>query len=114
MSEGGTFAGRLAEVQRQIDEEGKKWHKAGLPGPKPLYRMNDDEFMHHVHVIALTRLIKDKLDLSDDEINLYLHEEFLRQMQAMLPMALEARSNNVRQKIVDGVQIIAPKIDPEI
>jgi hypothetical protein len=108
MSRGGSIKVQLQEARDAIDDEAMRWQEQNLPSPKRIWRMNDDEFMHHIHLEAVTELIKDKLDVSDDEVELYLSRAFLQGMKAMYADVLAARSDAVRDQIINGVNIVPP------
>jgi hypothetical protein len=101
MSEGGTVKAQLEEVTRQLMEEERKWTENGL-NINQNWRMGNGEFLTRCEVIALTRIVKEKLDLSDDEMTLVLRKVTLEQMRQLLPIFLEARRDMLRRQIIDG------------
>jgi hypothetical protein len=100
MSEGGSIKVRLANVQKELEEEFKKWMDAGIPPVGAIYRLNDNEFMHHVHTLAHTKLLKEKLGLTDDEVELAMREVFLSELRLFFPIVLEKRREQLTAKIM--------------
>ena len=109
MSKGATIDERMKKVDAEIEAEGQKWRDAGLPGPKPMYRMNDDEFMHHVHVLALTKMMQHYFNVSDKEVELALKETFLEEMKPLFDMALSVRQDSIRNQLLNGINIVPPE-----
>ena len=107
MSKGGTVSERLKQVRKELDEEQVRWTREQLPGPKAMYRMGENEFMHHCHLQAMAKLVQEKLNLTDDEIELAIAEEFLEETRKMYDMAIEMKREITRQSIVEGIR---PKI----
>lgn len=99
MSEGGTLKSRLEEASKALDEEGKRWQEAGLPNPATIYRMNDDELLHHCHLLAIAKILQEKFEVPQEELDLALKEVFLEELEKLRPIAVEAR----RQSIVHGL-----------
>lgn len=110
MSQEGSIKFRQAKVDAELDEHGKEWAAINAPGPKPMYRMNDDEFMHHVHVLVITEILQEKLGITPEEIHLRLTEKFLEESRKMLEILKQHQRNQIR----NGIIIPRPKIDPII
>lgn len=101
MSEGGSKKVRLEEVSKALEVELAEWHKNGIdPGN---WRMATQELMVRCEVIALTKLIKEKLDIDEDEMNLMLKEVVLEQMKLLRPAAIQYKSDAVRDQILRGL-----------
>jgi len=111
MSEGGSIKVQLEQIEADLKEEADRWEAANIPFIGNIYRMNTNEFMHHVHVLALTRMLKDYLGVTEDKIQLMIKTVFLEEMKNTFPLVQDARNQAIRNAIVDGVNIIKP---PEI
>lgn len=112
MAEGGTRKAQLAALDKELQNEQDEWVKAKLPNPGQLFRMNDQEFQHHCHVETMLVILKEKLGMSDEELNLYYKRVVLREMEGLRVIAAKLRSAALRQSIVDGTGLFPPK--PEI
>lgn len=76
MAQEGSVSYRLQQAREALDNDMQEWKTLGLPGPLACYRMGDDEFLHHVHVRAITEILKDKLKITQDEVELYIVNAF--------------------------------------
>ena len=104
MSLGGTIKEQLKKVQSRLDDINARWQEKGFPTPKRGYRMNDDEFMHHVHILAMERLMKSKLGITEDEMKLAIGEVWCDEMEKLEPLIEEARANAIRSQITQGIK----------
>lgn len=111
MSEGGSLKERLKRADEAIDEEGKRWQAAGLSPIGQMYRMNDDEWLHHAHVMALRQVIIHEFDISEDELDLYLKEACLKMLKESFPLAKEAVEQAYRQQLAARM-ILPPGFNP--
>ena len=99
MSEGGTIKGKNEQIQKQLDAESKRWEAAGLPPPQAIYQLGPNQFMHHCHVLAISRLLIEKLGVSEEEAELTLKEVALEESKQLFDLALQAR----REQIARGI-----------
>ena len=111
MSEGGSIKAQLEQVEAELKAEADRWDEARIPFIGSIYRMNENEFMHHVHVLALTRMLNECLGITDDQITLMIKKVFVEEMKKTFPLVQDARNQALRNAIVDGVNIIRP---PEV
>jgi len=110
MSQGGTIKGKLDAVTKELDEEMEHWKEARLPSPDNIWRMNEDEFKHHCHLEAIIQIIKDKFEMSEDELNLYLRTTVLEEMRTIRQGAATLRRQALQQDILRGVLPPNPQI----
>jgi hypothetical protein len=80
---------RLEKAEEELNAEFKVWEDEGLPNLGSIYRLNDNEFMHHVHVLALEKVLKEKFGLTDDEMLLAQKQIFLQEAQTFRPMVVK-------------------------
>ncbi len=109
MAEQGSIKARLDTVTEALDVEVRLWHDAKLPPIGEIWRLGENEFMTHVHVMALDRLLRRML--SEEEVELEIKTVFLEQIREARKLATEVRRESLRASVVDGVNIIKP---PEI
>ncbi len=103
MSQGGSIKARSDAIDKELADELKRWNEAKLPGPKAMYRMQEDEFTHHVRLLALERLVCEKLGVSELEHEVAVKEVFLEETKAMFAPAREARSAAIQAQLTNGV-----------
>lgn len=79
MAEAGTKKARLEHLSTLIDEETKNWEKLGVS----TQQFKADEFFLHVQGKALFKVMVDLLGVDEDEANIIMREEILREMTDM-------------------------------
>ncbi len=109
MAEQGSIKARLDKVTDELEVEVQLWHDAKLPPVGHIWRLGENEFMTHVHVMALDRLLRRLL--TNDEVELEIKTVFLEQLREARKLASEVRRESLRASVVDGINIIKP---PEI
>lgn len=97
---------QLESVEKELKAESDVWEQKNLPFIGQIYRMGENEFMHHVHVLSLDRLMRRVL--SNVEVDLEIKRMFLEEMRSARKLAEKLRSETIRQQLVDGVGIIKP------
>ena len=109
MAESGSIKFRLEQVIEELGAEVHLWQEANLPPVGHIWRLGENEFMTHVHVKALDRLLRRML--TNDEVELAIKTVFLDELREARKLALQTRRDSLRANIVDGVNVIKP---PEI
>jgi len=103
MAESGSIKVQLEKVTADLEEEMTLWGKDRLPSAAEMFRMGDGEFQHHCHTEALTRIVREILDVSEDQMNLIYKEVVLREMRTLRKAAALARRQAMREHITKGV-----------
>ncbi len=109
MAEQGSIKARLDKITEELEVEVHLWHDAKLPPVGDIWRLGENEFMTHVHVMALDRLLRRMLP--EEEVELEIKTVFLEQLRDARKLATEVRRESLRASVVDGINIIKP---PEI
>lgn len=106
MSQGGSRKVRIEELNKQIDAELKEWHKEGIDPSG--WRMGGMEFLIRCENIAISKLLMEKFDMEQEDMDVYLKEVVLEQMKMLRPQAIEQKSKAMKEQILRGV--IRPQI----
>lgn len=107
MTQEATLKSRIEKVSKELEVENDTWAKLKIaPGG---YRMNDAELYVRCEVIAIYKIMKDKLGISEDEFTLYLRTAVLEQMRELRKTHEAARSQRVREELTRGIHIHPPK-----
>ena len=107
MAEGATLKSRLDTVTKELEEETAIWNKKNWAITN--YRMGHAEFYVRCEVIAIYKLMKDKLGISEDEFTLYLRTAVLDQMREQRKMQEANESAAIRRRLTEGITIVPPK-----
>jgi hypothetical protein len=111
MAQGATISERLKKANARTEELNRAAMAAGATvGPRSGYRMNDDEFQHHIVALTHERIIKEKLGMSDDEYKLYVVETWNDEWAKLIEVIKKGRSEAIRAELTRGV-VIKPNID---
>jgi len=103
MAEGGSVKVQLEKVTKELEHEQELWAKDHLPTAPQMFRLGDGEFQHHCHLEAIVQLLKDVLNISDDQMTLTYRTVVLREMRTLRKAAAEARKQALREHITKGV-----------
>jgi hypothetical protein len=107
MAEGGTTKAQLEKVTKQLEAEVKIWDDRNWnPGA---FRMGNAELYVRCEVIAIYKLMRDKLGITEDEFTLYLRTAVLESMQQLRKQNEEMQSAKLREDLTRGIHIIPPK-----
>ena len=110
MAEGGSIAHRLKEAEKKTEALNQLAMSKGIQvGPRRGYRMNDDEFQHHVVSLAHEKLFK-QLGITPDEYRLIIIETWNEEWQKLIAVADAARSEAIRAELTRGI-IVKPDIE---
>jgi len=109
MAESGSIKARLDRIKDDLEVEQQLWYDAKLPPVGDIWRLGENEFMTHVHVMALDRLLRRLLP--EQEVELEIKTVFLEQLRDARQLASQVRRESLRASVVDGINIIKP---PEI
>jgi hypothetical protein len=106
MSEGGSIKNQIEQVKKELHAEQREWQKAGLPPPDDIWRLGDQEFFTHVHVLALDTILREIV--GSDKMELEIKKVYLQQVKEARKLAMQIRSDAVRDNIVRGINVIKP------
>lgn len=95
----------IEHLTNQINYEEQQWAQGGLH----LGMVNINPHLLLIRVTTLVRIIQERLEMSDPEIELIFKEEILKQLQSDRKMILEARTN---QLVVAQAQILGANGQP--
>ena len=104
MSDGGTIKAQLESVTKELEEEYELWSKEKLPPTATIFRMGDSEFQHHCHVEALTRIVRDILQVSQEQMDLIYRGVVLQELRTQRLAAVEVRAQMRRAQITRGIR----------
>jgi hypothetical protein len=101
MSEGGTVKARLEKAEEALQAELKTWTELRL---RPQgWRMGDEEFMFRCEQLTVAKLIKEKLGLTDEELQLEFKKVTLEQLQQLRPQVVAQQAEIARAAIMAGI-----------
>lgn len=100
MSQEGSIKFRLSKLDEEIDAEMKRYQAAGFPPPMIAWHMGDSEFMHHCHVWALTALLREKLGVTEEEVDLHLKTVFRDEMRKLYVRLDRERVQAMQKSII--------------
>ncbi len=101
---------QMADALRELEQETAVWIEQNIPPPGQVFMLGENQFMTHVHLRALDRVVREAL--GSDLVELAIKQEFVKVMRETRAVVKEARKQELRKSIVDGVNIVRPK--PEI
>jgi len=111
MAEGGSVKHRMEQAKQRTEELNEACRNAGMSqGPRSLYRMNDDEFQHHVSTLTHERILIQKLGISEEEYKLMIQETWNLELQKLLNTWKEFRAGQLREQLTRGI-VIRPDIE---
>lgn len=102
---------QLKQLNAGLDEEYGYWKNANLPHPSNLFQFGSMQFTFNCEHKTVIKLLKEKFGLTQAELDLVFKQVVLEEMQTLRRIAKDARSQMIRQQIVDGVGIVKPKLD---
>lgn len=111
MSEGGTIKEQLAQVEKELEEEERLWREADIPPVNQIFNLGNQQFAAHINLIAICEVLKTLV--SEDELNLATKKAALHELRKIRPAFHEAKSQAIRQHLVDGIRLMKPP-EPEI
>ena len=76
---------------------------ANIPDIRGIYRMGNNEFMHHCHLLALTDLVKQKLGITDEEWEVTMKEWVYTEGMQGLELAKVQRREALKQQLTRGI-----------
>lgn len=110
MSEGGSIAARMKTAEARNEELNGQLRNLGTErGPRSLYRMNDDEFQHHVVSLVHERLFK-QLGISPEEYKLHIQEVWNEELEKLIVAAKEFKSQMLRTQLTQGI-VVRPDVE---
>lgn len=106
MSQAGTNAERLKQLQDAIEEEGEKWDKLGADPSQ----ISLNGFLIHVRGLATIKVLAELLHVDEEEMNLIYTRTLLSEMKDARPMVEKAiREMRARAIRVDPGEMGAAK-----
>jgi hypothetical protein len=103
MAEGGKISEQLKQATKELDEELAIWREKQL-NPQA-WRMGDHELLIRCELLVLMDVIMERLDVSQDELNLKLKRRLTEMYRAMRPDVEKMRSEAIRRQLTNGIQI---------
>ena len=107
MADGALLKKRLEKVTKELDTEVALWNTKGWDASQ--YRIGSAELYVRCEVIAIYKVLKDKLGITEDEFTIYLRQAVLDQMKELRRVTDEAESAAIRKRLTDGIHIVPPK-----
>lgn len=102
MSHGGTkkaqeerWEEELAEVQRQLEEEGKKWDESGLPFVGSIFHLGHDQYKVLCHLQAMHKVMQDYLGVPLIVLEIETKRFWLQHMQELYPGVMQQRRDSL-------------------
>lgn len=105
MSQGGSTAHRLKEALAKQEALHEKLRSEGLPPPQVMYAFNQSQWIHHIMVMTLERIVQEKLGMSQDEFRLMVTETWISELEKLSDTAREMKSQQLRAELTRGIQI---------
>lgn len=102
---------QLRQMNADLDQEYEFWKNAQLPHPSMLYQFGNQQFFFSCEHKTIIKLLREKFGISQADLDLVFKRVVLEEMQTLRKIAKEARSQAIRQQIVDGIGIARPKLD---
>lgn len=104
MSQGGTVANQLKEAL----EEQRKLHaqmaEEGLPPAPILYQFGQSQWIHHIMVLTLERLMVEKLGMTQDELKLEVTKTWNAELAHFAEGARQVKSEQLRAQLTQGIR----------
>lgn len=95
---------QLEKVQKDLEAEQKKWNQSGLGDPGQHWHMGKMQFAFRCEILTIIEILKDKLDLTQDELDLRFKSLILKEMQELFPAYQEEMRKARMAAIVNGVK----------
>jgi hypothetical protein len=92
-----TIEEQIEQINKKIDQLMNRAKAEELP-PPTMYRLGDNEFIFRVQQIVLVELLREHLDMSEEEFDLLLKKKWLEQAEMWL-------KNNRKAKITAQVAV---------
>ena len=106
MAEGALIGKQVEKITKELDAEVELWKQKGWDVSQ--YRMGAAELYVRCEVIAIYKIMRDKLGISEEEFTLYLRKAVLEQMQELRKVTDDAESQKLREKLTRGIHIVPP------
>ena len=100
------FAGREAAIEAKQEAQWNRYLAASFPAPGAMYRMGNDELMHHVHLFALQRILEERLGVTQREVTLVMNEIMYEECEKIYEEARRKRREALTQGITSPVNPI--------
>jgi hypothetical protein len=102
MSQEGTWPARLKKAEAELQVELDLWTESKLD-PQG-YRMGNYELLIRCEILVIMEVLKDRLDVTDDELNARLKEVMLRELSQLRPQVVEDRRRQIQAALMQGVR----------
>lgn len=106
MTREGAMSERLKRATEALEAEMEEWRQLGLT-PNG-WRMGDSEIMFLCQLNAIYEILKEKLEISDDEFNAKLREVTLKQFQQLRERVSKEKSDALLRKLTEGINFRPP------
>ena len=101
---------QIENLNRLLEQEYAVWTEQNIPPPENIFLLGNNQFMTHVHIRAMDRILRDLVD--PQLVELAIKEQYLEVMRETRQVVKEERKDELRRNIVDGINVIKPR--PEI
>ena len=109
MAEGGTLKARRERAEAASAALNEKFQKEGLPSPKQVYRMGEEEFAFNVTQRAMIKSLE-ALGMDQDLWIAILHETWVEEQTLVYEWAKKQKSEMIRKQLTDGI-VIRPNLE---